>query len=284
MTGVVAFALVLILPSSPVLNAQTAPQYVIGITLSGRSEPSCPVFVGAVAPDSPAAAAGIKPGDRLIAADGKAIATTHDAMEKLHSEKAEPVTLKLVRDEKPYTVTVQREGWAEYLRKSGWKELGNDALVPSDTSDAEGKEYSALVQALDANPKRINIVFPTHYPANKRLYYPGFEAFIWDKGTQVTVGGIEDGPASRAGIRWGDRIVAVNGVNPHGKSVGELEALLSSPKPASMTLAIERAGVRKTFSFELAQAATVLRDNGHRVVNDKIVPDWASEKYLPCFE
>jgi C-terminal processing protease CtpA/Prc len=100
----------------------------------------------------------------------------------------------------------------------------------------------------------------------------------------VIVGGIEDGPASRAGVRWGDRIIAVNGVDPRSKSVAELEFLLSSPKPATMTLTIERAGIRKTFSFELAQAATVLRDNRWQVKNGKLVPLWAPEKYLPCFE
>ena len=111
-----------------------------------------------------------------------------------------------MRGEKPYTVTVRRESSADYLRKSGWKELENGSLVPLDTSDAEGKEYMALMQAIGADPTRITTVFPTHYPANKKLYYPGFEAFVWDNGKQVTVGGIEDSPASRAGIRWGDRI------------------------------------------------------------------------------
>jgi hypothetical protein len=66
--------------------------------------------------------------------------------------------------------------------------------------------------------------------------------------------------------------------------VVELETLLGSQKPASMALTIERAGIPKTFSFHLAQAATVLRDNGQQVVNGKLVPAWVPEKYLPCFE
>jgi C-terminal processing protease CtpA/Prc len=237
-----------------------------------------------VAPDSPAAEAGIKPGDRLISMNGKDVTTLRDAIEKSRSQAADPVMLQLVRGEHSYAVTVRRQSETEYLRKSGWKELESGALVPLDASDAEGKEYLALIRALEANPKRIVVVFPTHYPSNKQLYYPGFEAFVWDHGARVTVGGIEEGPASRAGIRWGDRITAVNGVALHGKSVAELETLLGSPKPAPMALTIVRAGVRRTFSFELAQASTVLRENGHQVVNGKIVPLWVSEKYLPCFE
>lgn len=140
----------------------------------------------------------------------------------------------------------------------------------------------AIRQALE-RATDLTRAFPGHYPANEQLYYPGFEVFIWDKGNQVTVGGIEDGPASRAGVRWGDEIIAVDGVDPRGKSVAELEALLASPKPASMTLTVERAGVRKTFPFELAQAATVLRENHWQVINGELVPLWVPESYLPCF-
>ena len=60
----------------------------------------------------------------------------------------------------------------------------------------------AIRQALE-RATDLTRAFPGHYPANEQLYYPGFEVFIWDKGNQVTVGGIEDGPASRAGVRWG---------------------------------------------------------------------------------
>jgi len=134
------------------------------------------------------------------------------------------------------------------------------------------------------NAKDLSTAFPGHYPANKELYYPGFEVFTWDEGNHVIVGGIEDGPAARAGIRWGDRIIAVNGVDPRKKSVAELESLLSSSKPTSMTLIIERGGPKKTFTIALAQAAVVLRDNQWQVINGKLVPLWAPEQYLSCFE
>jgi C-terminal processing protease CtpA/Prc len=233
--------------------------------------------------NSPAASAGIKGGDRLIAVDGITVTDVQDAARRITSKSAKPVTVQLIRDEKPYNVTVEREDIATVLQKDGWKLLEDGTLVRSDATDAEVRHQVAISQALE-DAKDRTVAFPSHYPVNKQLYYPGFEAFIWDKGKQVIVGGIEDGPASRAGVRWGDRIIAVNGVDPRGKSVAEVESLLSNPKSATMTLTIERAGMRKTSSFELAQAATVLRDNQWQVKNGKLVPLWVPEKYLPCFE
>lgn len=277
-------ALVSVCALCPVLPSQEiGARYVIGVNLFGGSKPSCPVFIGTVRKHSPAAKAGIEVSDRLIAVDGQAIADLQDAARRITSRSAKPVTMQLIRNDKPYTAFVEREDVATVLQKDGWKMLEDGSLVSSDATDAEVKHHLAVTQALE-NAKDISVVFPGHYPANKKLYYPGFEALIWDSGNQVTVGGIEDGPASRAGVRWGDRIIAVNGTGSLGKSVAELESLLTSSKPASLTLAIERAGARRTFSFELAQAAAVLGDNQRQVVNGKLIPLWVPEKYWPCFE
>jgi hypothetical protein len=62
-----------------------------------------------------------------------------------------------------------------------------------------------------------------------------------------------------------------------------VESLLASSKPATMTLIIERAGERKILSFELGQAATVLRDNQWQIITGKMIPLWVPEKYLHCF-
>ena len=74
----------------------------------------------------------------------------------------------------------------------------------------------------------------------------------------MIVGGIEDGPDFRAGIRWGDRIVTVNGVDPRN-------LCSRNPKLTPLTLVIDRGGPRKTFTIELAQAADLLRDNHWQV-------------------
>jgi C-terminal processing protease CtpA/Prc len=277
---VIVFFLCAFCPALP--SQGTHPRYAIGIDMTG-SKPPCPVFVHSVWKNSPAAQAGIRPGDRLIAVDGNVVATVQDAAQRVGSISANPVTLQFARDDKPYTVTVRRVDFATLLKRSGWKMLKDGTMVKSDWTDAEVEQFLAVERSLDT-AKDVSVVFPGHYPADKQLYYPGFEAFVWDAGNQVTVGGIEDGPASRAGVRWGDQILAVDGVDPHKKSIVELESMLSATAPRSMRLTILRAGVQKTFSFELAEAARVLHDNQWQVIDGKLVPLWAPEKYLPCFQ
>jgi C-terminal processing protease CtpA/Prc len=241
------------------------------------------VFVFSVLKNSPAAEAGMKPGDRLIAVDGTLVTTPQDAGQRMRSPKADPVTLQLKRRNRSYSVTIQPMEFTAILRKNGQKMLRDGTIVSFDVTEAEAQYLEGISQAVEG-ARDLSVAFPDHhYPLNKQLYYPGFEVFVWGDRENATVGGIEDGPASRAGVRWGDQIVAIDGTNAHKKSVTELEALLSSLTERSMTLTIERANVRKTFSFELARAATVLRRNQWQVINGKLVPVWVPEKYLSCF-
>lgn len=76
---------------------------------------------------------------------------------------------------------------------TGRPQIVEGNVVPLDATDAEIKLHSSLIRDLDADPTSIARLFPTHYPESEKLYYPGFEVFVWDKGLTVTIGGIEDG-------------------------------------------------------------------------------------------
>lgn len=78
-------------------------------------------------------------------------------------------------------------------------------------------------------------VFPTHYPASPEVFYAGLELFVLRDPTQVTVGGIQDGPASKAGIHWGDVLISVNEVPLAGKTPCELEQIFTATQPALMS-------------------------------------------------
>lgn len=231
-------------------------------------------------PGSPAEKAGLKTGDVIVTVEGTRVTTFEEANKVFRSNPEKPVTLKLMRGDETYTATVGREESSVLDERLGQKVVDVDGgmIVPLDATESEMREK---VQTLSSD-RFVERAFPIHYPADEKLYYGGFEVLILKNPSQVVVLGIEDGPASRAGIHWGDTILSVNGVDPRNKSVAELERLFSRNKPAMMTLRIERSGVAKTYAIELEQAAQVLRDNGKQLFRGHTVPIGFPEKYLPC--
>jgi C-terminal processing protease CtpA/Prc len=253
------------------------------MTVVGKpgSGSSCPPIVAEVHPDTPAAKAGIQPGDRLLAVDG------HHEMEimqwrpLLRTKDPKPSTIELEGEHGPYTVTVGRLKDSVLWERDGWKVGPDGGVFPKNATEAEMQRVSKM----HGEPPVSEKVFPVgHYPANLELYYPGFEIFVWKEPQPMTVGGIEDGPAEKAGVHYGDAIVSVNGINPRGKSIAELEQLFSSSKPATMRLVIDRDGAINTFTFELAKASDVARANHRRMYEGTWIPAATPPAFLHCFE
>jgi len=258
----------------------SADLYVTGMTIIGSgSDSSCPPIDGVVNPDTPAAKAVIQSGDRLLAIDGH---RGIDIVPLLRSKDPKPSTIELEGEHGLYRVTVGRIKASVLLERGGWK-VGPDgvSLYPKNATEAEMQRVSKH----PAEPPPSEKVFPIqHYPANLELYYPGFEIFVWKEPKAMEIGGIEDGPARVAGVHYGDAIVSVNGVNPRGKSMAELERLFSSPKPATMTLVIDRDGTINTFTFELIKAADAAEANHKRMFEGRMIPSVITPAYLHCWE
>jgi PDZ domain len=178
---------------------QTKPKYVIGVNIVGSKSPC--VFIGSVSPKSPAADAGIRTGDRIVTVDGTTVTTAQDAAQHTRSESAKPVMLQLMRDGKLYSVTVQRELYTTILERDGVKALESGLIAPLDATEAE---MSHKMLALK-DERFADRVFPSHYPSDERLYYPGFEIFVLKDPSRVLWGESKMGPrrglASTGAIR-----------------------------------------------------------------------------------
>jgi C-terminal processing protease CtpA/Prc len=261
-----------------VARAQSERDDPFAIGLALRWHEGCPLVVGSVSPKSPASVAGIQSGDHLLKIGGvdARLLDGIKAAGLLRSDRADPVTLTLSRGGKPYSVVVKRERLSSLLARQG-KKIVAGSIVPLDTTEAEIARNAAF------NGSRIVArVFPLHYPLDLDLYYGGFEVFVLRDPDEVTVGGLEEGPASRAGAHWGDRILAVNGVDPRGKPELALEQLFSSERPETMRLKIARPASTRTLEFPLARTADLLEANGLRLANGQLAPIGMSEEDVRC--
>jgi C-terminal processing protease CtpA/Prc len=255
--------------------------YVTGMTVVGKpgSDSSCPPIVWIVKLDTPAAKAGIQPGDRIVEIEGHREIDIVQAQSLLRTKDAKPSTIELDGEHGSYRVTVGRIQASVLYEREGLK-LGPDGgLYPKDATETE----MLRVSKINAEPPPSEKVFQVgHYPGNLELYYPGFEIFVWKAPQLMAVGGIEEGPAHTAGVHYGDSIISVNGIEARGKSIQELEQLFSSPKPAAMTLVIERDHVTKTFTFQLARASDVATANHKRIYEGRMIPSAIPAAYLHC--
>ena len=155
-----AFLIVLFLEVVSIALAQTTPEsFSIGVTVVQSKSSGCPAFIGSVAKDSPAAKAGLKPGDVLVDVDGVPV-SFENATQRLRSQTAKPVTLTVRRGDTgaSITVVVQREHLATILHDNGLKIVQDGRLVPLDTTD---RELACLLR-FDENRITGGVFRPTH--------------------------------------------------------------------------------------------------------------------------
>lgn len=261
-------------------KAQETPDpYSTGVSLT--SAPGCGVFILSSVPGSPADRAGLRSGDRVAAINGTRIVGFPQAVRLLQSNLPDPVTITVLRGEdQELAVISTREKRSVIFARVGKKLVQGGMLVPQDTTPAELERDSAF----DRTRKAGQVFRPTHHPADPDVYYPGFELFVLRNPAQVMVGGIEDGPGLRAGVHYGDIVLSVNGVEVTGKTPAELEAIFSSPQPTVLHLTIDRLGKRRVFTFTLAKASEVARQNQRRLLPpDGLAPLGVREQDLQCF-
>jgi regulator of sigma E protease len=136
----------------PVYPALIGPEGVRAIGIGPRSD----LLVDRVAPDSAAAQAGLQPGDRIVAVDGRPLARRDELREHFQKKHSEPSTLTIRRDGRELTVSLQPrlqtlQGQTAYLIGVTWR-IETIVVHPTPFAqirDAVGQVYQTLASLLN---------------------------------------------------------------------------------------------------------------------------------------
>ena len=256
--------------------------YVIGASLTRGTD--SPVFILGVSPQSPADQAGIQPGDRLLAVDGVEVTGLRDAGDRARSDQPGKVALRLWRRGQVYEVTVEREKNSTVFARRGLQIRPDGRIYVLEVTEAEITAQEEVWSQVDST--RAVEAFPQHFPIDSDLYSAGFAVLVNPDPPLLIVTGVETGPGTRAGIREGDLILSIDGVDPQGKTAPEIESMLSGPAPRVIRLTIRRPGAiepERKFEFELQKTDDLLMQNHKRIVEGRLMPDWVTEDELHWF-
>ena len=81
---------------------------------------------------------------------------------------------------------------------------------------------------------------------------------------------MDDSPAERKGVKAGDYIVKVNGVQVQGKTLSEAVELMRGPVGSKLEITVRRKGVKKALTFEIIREIIVVESVKSKIIDDNV--------------
>lgn len=255
-----------------------------------------PAYVGKVLPEMPAAAAGLRPGDRIVEIDGETIHAFSDLQRIVQPSAGKKLSLVVEREGSRLTLAMTPDGWEESdpletrvvgrigmiatsdvamlalegpgtaLWDAGLRQLDLVTHVNEAKVESWEQAEAALRRAHgEGAPVQVRVVrsAPTQVGALE-LLLPEAQTFTVAPGgalgmlpTDLSITHVEPGSAAAAaGLRRGDRLTALDGAPL--RSWTQLERALMAKKAQPFTLGWAREGTPLT--AQLAQESRSLHD------------------------
>ena len=91
-----------------------------------------------------------------------------------------------------------------------------------------------------------------------------------EAGVVKVISPIDNSPAEKAGVKAGDYIVKINGVQVQGKTLTEAVELMRGPVGSPIEITIRRIGEKKSFVFEIIREIIEVKSVKSELIDDKV--------------
>lgn len=176
----------------------------------------------------------------------------------LASQGKLPITLPFVTPQPPTTGVSGPSGDEFGLFREVWDIIRQDYYgeIPDDQTILYGAIRGSLQTLGDEYTSFIEPQIAKILEEDASGEFQGIGAYVrMGEDGKLEISGIIPGtPAEEAGLRAGDKVLAVNGQSIVGYSLYEAIALIRGPAGTQVTLLIERPGERETFEVTITRA------------------------------
>jgi len=151
--------------------------------------------------------------------------------------------------------------------------------------DKINKEYVEEINQSDAMDAAINGVLQSLDPYSAYMSPENFEEMETETSGKFGGLGIEVGmefgvvkvitpmdgsPAEREGVKAGDYIVKINGIQVQGKTLSEAVELMRGPVGSKLEITIRRKGTKKALVFEITREIIEVKSVKSKIIDDSV--------------
>ena len=139
-----------------------------------------------------------------------------------------------------------------------------------DQSDVIDSAINGVLQSLDPYSAYMSPELFESMQTDTRGEFGGLGIEIgMEAGVVKVISPIDGTPAQKAGIKAGDYIVKINGVQVQGKSLMEAVKLMRGPVGTKIKLSVRRKGEKKTLEFEIKRKIIEVKSVEAKVLGEK---------------
>ena len=140
-----------------------------------------------------------------------------------------------------------------------------------DQVEAMDSAINGVLQSLDPYSAYMNpeIFKESRTETSGKFGGLGIEVTM-ESGVVKVIAPIDDTPAAKAGVKAGDYIVRINGIQVRGKTLMESVNLMRGPVGSPIEITIRRAGKNKAIKFKIIREVIEVKSVLAKLVNNKV--------------